>query len=428
MSKVKLALLGLVVAVFALGVTACGGDDDGDGDGEAPGEASFELTIGDLVPLTGDLSQFGPPGEKAADLAVEEASSALEEAGSDVTVTVNHADTETVPQAAQSAASQLVSDGATCLAGAWASANTIPVGRSVAARSQIPLISPASTSPEITELPDDGYVFRTAASDALQGFVLADAVEEAVGADALVSTAARNDAYGEGLINNFIAAWEEKGGEVTGPVLYDVEQASYNSEAGQIVEGNPDAYVIIDFEEPYNQVGAALARTGDFDPQNMFTADGLAFTELGETAVPPDSLDGASGTRPSTPQETEAATAFDELFSSAPGPGRQTFDAQNFDAVMLCILAAVAAGSNEGPAIQEQIQNVASAPGDQYDWTQLGDAITALQDGEDIDFEGVSGPLDLDDNGDPTVGFYETWTYQNGTLQVEETVEFEAEE
>jgi len=427
MNRFKVVLLTLAVAGLSFGIAACGGDDDDGDNGEAPGDASFELTIGDLVPLTGDLNQFGPPGEKAADLAVDEATAALEEAGADVTVSIEHADTQTQPQAAQSAANQLVSDGATCIAGAWASANTIPVGRSVAARSQVPLISPASTSPEITELPDDGFVFRTAASDALQGLLLADAVEEEFGADALISTAARNDAYGEGLINNFVTAWEEKGGEVTGPVLYDVDQASYNSEASQIVEGGPDGYVIIDFEEPYNQVGAALARTGDFEPENLFTADGLAFDEIPDS-IPAESLDGANGTRPATPADTEAATAFDDLFTQAPGPDRQTFDAQNFDAVTLCILAAVAAGSSDGPAIQEQIQNVASAPGDQYDWTQMADAITALQEGEDIDYEGVSGPLDLDDNGDPVAAFYETWGYQNGTLEVQETVEFEAEE
>ena len=54
MSKVKLALLTLAVAGLSLGFAACGGDDDGDG--EAPEDASFELQIGDLVPLTGDLS------------------------------------------------------------------------------------------------------------------------------------------------------------------------------------------------------------------------------------------------------------------------------------------------------------------------------------------------------------------------------------
>ena len=95
----------------------------------------------------------------------------------------------------------------------------------------------------------------------------------------------------------------------------------------------------------------------------------------------------------------------------------------------LCVLAAVAAGSNEGPDIAEQIQAVASAPGDQYDFTQMAEAIEALQAGEDIDFQGVSRPLDLDENGDPTVGTYEVWSYdEKGAFSVEEQVEQESEE
>lgn len=424
MRRLLSAFLALAVLGLSLGLAACGDDDSDGGDGGGDvSDATFDLTVGDLVPLTGDLSQFGPPGRKAADLAADELNTALKDAGADgISVSVEHADTQTQPQAAQSAARQLVSDGATCLAGAWASADTIPVIRSVASRQEVPLISPASTSPEITDLPDDGYGNRTAPSDALQGQVLADAVEEDLGSgDGTVSLAARNDAYGEGIINQFQTSWEEKGGSVTGPVLYDPEQGSYNSEASQIVEGNPDAFVIIDFEEPYNAVGAALARTGDFDPTKMWTADGLALEEIPKS-IPSDALDGASGTRPSTPEDSEAASAFDTLYSDAPGPGRETFDAQNFDAVMLCALAAVAAGSSEGSDIVSQVAEVSGPPGDKYDYTQLSDAISALQSGEDIDFDGVSGPIDLDENGDPTVANYEVWSYEDGKLEVQSSV------
>lgn len=422
------ALLALGVLGLTFGLAACGDDDDGGG-GDVS-DASFDLQIGALVPLTGDLAQFGPPGEKAAELGAEEAQKALDDAGADIKVSLESSDTQTQPQAAQSAAEQLISGGASCLVGPWASSETVPVGRSVAARQQVPLISPSSTSPEITELPDDGYVFRTAPSDALQGLVLADAVEEDLGsADGTVALAARNDPYGEGIVTEFAAAWEEKGGTVTGPVLYDLELSSYNSEADEIVADNPDRYVIIDFEEPYNAVGAALARTGDFDAANLWTADGLAFEDGIPESIPTESLASAQGTRPSTPEDTETAKAFDDLYKSAGGEkARGTFDSQNFDAVTLCALAAVAAGSSEGSDIAEQIPEVAGPPGDQYDYTQMADAIQALRDGEDIDFQGVSGPLDLDENGDPTIGFYEVYSYDaDGGFKVEEFVEQEAE-
>lgn len=420
--RTLLATAGAITAL-SLGVAACGDDNDNGGDGGGS-TLSGELTLGALIPQTGDLSIFAPAGEKAANLAAEVASNALSDAGSDATVTLNVGDTETKPQPAQQAANQLISDGASCLAGAWGSAQTIPVGQSVAASQQIPLISPASTSPEITDLPDDGFVFRTAPSDALQGQVLSDAVGEAFGTDATISVAARNDAYGEGIANQFAEAFETSGGTVNGPVLYDVEAATYDSEASEITSGNPDGYVIIDFEDPYGKVGAALVRTGDFDATKMFTADGLAFDKIPNT-IPGDALDGASGTRPATPEGTDTAQAFEQLYadSNLKPKARNTFDAQNFDAVSLCVLAAVAAGSTDGADIQAQVQDVASAPGDQYDYTQMSDAITALQNGDDIDFQGVSGSLDLDDNGDPTVATYEVWKYDNGSLAVEQQVE-----
>jgi ABC-type branched-subunit amino acid transport system substrate-binding protein len=437
MRRLRLLSTALAVGALSLGVAACGDDEDDGGSsgggGEDVSDASFDLNVGVLVPQTGDLSAFGPAGEKAANIAVEQTAAALEEAGADgITIEASVEDSQTEPAAAQSAATKLISGGSSCLIGPWSSGETVPVGRSVAARETTPLISPSATSPEITELPDDGYVFRTAPSDALQGQVIAEAMEAEFGTDAVVSVAARNDAYGEGIATEFTAAWEAAGGSVTdgSPVLYDVELSSYNSEAESIVADSPDAYVIIDFEEPYNEIGAALARTGDFDASTMFTADGLAFEDGIPDSIAPDSLYSANGTRPATP-ESDISTEFDSLFSDAEPADvkRNSFDSQNFDAVTLCALAAVAAGSNEGPAIAEQIQAVASAPGDKYDFTTMADAITALQAGEDIDFEGVSGNLDLDDNGDPTVGTYDIYAYDDkGAFSVEDQVQKESGE
>ena len=147
-------------------------------------------------------------------------------------------------------------------------------------------------------------------------------------------------------------------------MLYDPEASSYDSEAAEIVKGNPDGYVIIDFEDPYGKVGAALVRTGDFDATKMCTADGLAFDKIPDT-IPSDALDGASGTRPATPEDTDARQRSTKLFadSSLSPKERNTFDAQNFDAVSLCVLAAVAAGSSDGADIQAQIQERRQRPG-----------------------------------------------------------------
>jgi len=409
---------------LALGVAACGGEEGGGGGGGAQGggqprNVQFDMTIGDLVPLSGDLSVFGPPGQAAADLAVQQINQAAREAGVQTNVTVEHADTETQAQAAVQAARQLISGGASCLAGAWASDSTLPVAKSVAIRQRTPLISPASTSAQITTLEDNGLVWRTAPSDFLQGEALADTVEQELGGtNFTISLAARNDAYGQGLVQAFGRAWQQKGGQVTGPVLYDPEQPNYNSEAQEIVSGNPDAYVIIDFPETYARMGAALARTGNFDASKMFTADGLAAEQIPEE-VPKQSLAGTRGTRPGTPEEGQVVQQFNQAFQRT-GEDRGTFDAQNFDAVMLCYLAAVAAGRADGQAISENLRAVSSPPGTQYNFTQLPQAIRALAAGEDIDFQGVTGPIDFDENGDPTTATYEVYRYgeDDGRLEV----------
>jgi len=399
------------------GGDAGGGGGGGGGGDEAanPATARFDLTVGDLLPLTGDLSPFGPPGRKAADLAVEQARDALQKARvNGVEVNVRHADTETTPQAAVSAARRLVAGDATCLAGAWAAADTIPTAQSVAAPQQTPLISPASTSAQITTLEDEGFVFRTAPSDNLQGETLADIVEQELGgANKTISVAGRNDAYGQGLANSFRRAWEAKGGRLSGgPVLYDPEQPSYKSEAERIVAGKPDGYVIVDFPDTYARMGAALERTGSFDAGKLFVTDGLAGEELPES-IPAEALDGARGTRPGTPEEGEVPRAFERLYSQSdlPPKGRQTFDAQNFDATMLCFLAAVAAGSKEGEAIQGRMRDVSAPPGRAVSFEDLGEAVKALREGQDIDYQGASGPIDLDGQGDPTAATYEVFEY-----------------
>jgi branched-chain amino acid transport system substrate-binding protein len=404
--------------VLILGVAACGDDDDSDGGGG--GEAQLDLVIGDSIPLTGDLAPFGPPGQKAADLAVAQINDAIGQAGVDHTVEIVHEDNETNEQAAVQAARKLVdSDGATCIAGAWASSDTEPTAQSVTIPEGILQISPSSTSAELTDIDDNGLLNRTPPADNLQGPVLADYVASELGGaeGKTVNIGARNDTYGEGLAGAFRTAWEELGGAIGDEVLYDPEQPSYNSEAQQIVEGNPDGYVLIDFPETFVKVGPALQRTGSWDPAKSFITDGLASSEL--VAENAELMEGIRGTSPGTPEKGASSEAFDQLFTTSEPKdvGRQTFDAQNFDAVVLCYLAAVAAGSTDGQEMADSLIDITAPGGDKYTWEQLPEAIEALQNGDDIDYVGASGEIDLDENGDPTSGVYDTYRITNGEIE-----------
>jgi len=416
--RLLIAAAGLVLV---LGLAACGGDDDDDGGG---GEAQLDLVIGDSLPLTGDLSDFGPPGQKASDLAVSEINKAIQQAGVEHTVKVVHEDNETSPQAAVQAARKLVdSDGASCITGAWASSDTIPTAQSVSIPDGVLQISPASTSDEITALDDDGLVNRTSPPDSFQGPTLANTMDAALGGanGKTVNIGARNDSYGTGLAGTFGDAWKELGGSVGQEVIYDPEQPSYDSEAGQITSGNPDAIVIIDFPETFVKVGPALQRTGNWDPSKGWFTDGLASGDVPDS-VDAQVIDGMRGTAPGSPDKGEASTAFDDLYTSSDprDVDRQTFDTQNFDATILCYLAAVAAGSTDGKDMADQIVDVSAPPGAPYTWEQLPEAIKALQNGDDIDYQGASGQIDLDDAGDATAGVYDIYTFKGATLTLDE--------
>jgi branched-chain amino acid transport system substrate-binding protein len=406
---------------LVLGLAACGGGDD---NGGAGGTGKIDLTIGDSIPLTGDLADFGPPGQKASDLAVSVINQANQQAGVDNTVKVVHEDNETSPQAAVQAARKLVdSDNASCITGAWASSDTIPTAQSVSIPDGVLQISPASTSDEITSLDDDGLLNRTAPPDSFQGPTLANTMADAMGGaqGKTVNIGARNDSYGTGLAGTFGDAWKELGGTVGQQVIYDPEQPSYDSEAAQITSGNPDAIVIIDFPETFAKVGPALQRTGNWDPSKGWFTDGLASGDVPES-VDAQVIDGMRGTAPGSPDKGEASTAFDDLYTSSDPKDvdRQTFDTQNFDATILCYLAAVAAGSTDGKDMADKLVDVSAPPGTPYTWEQLPEAIKALQNGDDIDYQGASGAIDMDAAGDATAGVYDIFTFKGATLTLDE--------
>jgi branched-chain amino acid transport system substrate-binding protein len=414
-------LLVVSVAGVSLVLASCGGGGGG--------EESFDLTIGDSVPLSGGLADFGPPGQKAADVANDVINDAIDEAGVDQTVTVVHEDNcggDDQQCAVQAARKMVQSDDASCIAGAWASADTIPTAESVAVPEQVLLISPASTSDEITGLDDDGLVNRTAPPDSFQGPTLSKyLVEKALkGAKGkTINVGARNDAYGTGLADTFSEAWEAAGGKIGERVDYDIKLPNYDTEAEQLVSGNPDGLVIVDFPETYNKVGPALVRAG-FDPGKTFVTDGLISSDLAGSAGE-DAVNGLRGTAPGVPDGDPSEEAFDKLYTAAAPKNvdRQTFDAQNFDAVVLCYLAAVAAGSTDGADMAAEVQDVSAPGGTKYTFEQLPEAIDALQNGDDIDYQGASGPIDMNDSGDATAGVYDLYEFKGGVPEPVDEIE-----
>jgi ABC-type branched-subunit amino acid transport system substrate-binding protein len=396
------------LAVAALVAAGCGDD------GEGGGSSGFDLRLGVVIPLTGDLSAYGPPHSKSVDLAIGQVEAALKEEGVDnVKIEKDVADDQNTQEGAVQAARKAVQGDAGCVLGALASASTIAIANGATVPGRVPQISPASSTPELTNLEDDGYVFRVQPSDALQAPVLAQVMKEKLGPDATVSLAGRNDAAGTGILKEVKAALDREGVKNQGPVLYDPTASSYNSEAAEITKGDPDGYFVMDYPNTFTKVGPALLRTGKFTGKQLFVAG--AWPPEAPEDIPAEALEGTTATQPSPQEGNEAGRAFDELYESSKGTkARVTNEPQMFDAAMICMLAAIAADSGEGRDIVEHIQQVSSPGGNRYTFEQLPDAIRDLRDGKDIDYEGVSGTTNLDDNGDMVSGYYNVGEYVDG--------------
>jgi len=401
------------LAVLALVGTACNG-----GTTTPEQKVSFSIKIGALLPLTGFLTDFGPAMERAAELAVEYFEDAATAADQDITVELLIEDSQTDPTAGVEGANKLSADGVVAIVGGAASSVTIAVAESVTIPNQILQISPASTSGVITDLEDDGFVNRVPPSDEHQAPILAAAIVDAFGDDATINIGARDDAYGQYITEQVAIELGKLGAETSDPVLWNPEgRGTYNSEAGRIVAGNPDGWVLVDFPGTWKKVSAALVRTDAWDPARTFSADGLKTPNLPQDPPLGSSCEASEGMRGTAPGGTEF---FDQLWEDRVGDeiARGAFDAHTFDGVMLSLLSAVAAGEADGALMRDELQAVSGPGGTQYGIENLSEAITALVNGEDIDYEGAAGPINLDENGDPQSegAFYDLWEITDCTM------------
>ncbi|MGH3102518.1 MAG: ABC transporter substrate-binding protein [Gaiellaceae bacterium] len=433
-----LRLLALTLVLLAsIAAAGCGGDDEEEGaaGGETAADTdtgaaevpSFDLRIGAVLPLTGDLASFGPSQAEAARIAVARITETLAAKNlSEVSVElVGVEDDQGKSQAGVEAATKLVqTDDVDVLLGTMASSVTIPIAQSVGVPNEIVVISPTSTAPEITDLEDDGYVYRILSSDTLQGSALVDAVADAFGENATVNVGARNDAFGTALKQLFEQGWKERGGAVGASVTWNPEGATFDTEAQQLGGGSPDGWVIIDFPETFAKMGPALVRAGGWDPANTFMTEAMrnadALKEVGAKAT-----EGLRGTAP-TSEDAPARAAFDELFTAEAKKGTPLtgFEGASFDGVMLAFLAALTAGSSDPAQLKEELAAVSGPPGAKYTFEELDQAVQDVLDGKDVDYEGAWGPIDFDENGDPGSAIYEVWQFEGGEVATLETFTF----
>jgi ABC-type branched-subunit amino acid transport system substrate-binding protein len=368
-----------------------------------------------LFDYTGSLAEFGPNMETGAQLAVKQINAAGGVLGKPIELI--KADSGTNPQVATEAATRLINvEGVQAIVGSLSSGVTIAVAEGVAVPNEIVMISPASTSPAVSEVDDDDFLYRTVLSDAAQGLVLAQWAKEQ--GYKKVSTLYTNNAYGKGLSDQFVESFEAAGGEVPAAVSHEQEQTSYLSELQKATEGEPDALAALSYPVEGAIYIKEAIENGLID--TFLFCDGTKSADI-IAAVGAQALEGTTGTAPSTPEEANLTADFDAEYEAEYGEPVPAlpYVRESYDAVIAIALAAEAAKSTDPSKIRDQLRKVAGPPGEKVGASAAGvkQALEAIRAGTDIDFEGASNRQNWDAKGDVLTGAIEIFRIVGGEFE-----------
>jgi ABC-type branched-subunit amino acid transport system substrate-binding protein len=290
-----------------------------------------------------------------------------------------------------------------------------------AIKNHLLLISQAATSPAITGLVDDRYVWRVAPSDALQGRVAAQYAYDALGARR-IAIIHRDDAYGTGLRDAFAAAFTARGGAILTTAAYPVAatytSANFTEQVAQAygaAADRPDLVYLIAFRTDADFLTFALK---DGLPQDgwrpTFMSSEGSQSQVFIDNAEPSIAEGLYGAFPSLPTGRAELLKFEADFQARFGYGIQSYTPQAYDATMLAVLAMQAAGSGDPSAMRLQLQGVSSAGAGklQVGPGQIQSGLEALAAGLGVNYEGASGPIEFDAQGDPGAATYVVYRVQ----------------
>lgn len=425
-------------AALMLSITACGSvpqttsqaPDAGASPNAATatgGSAEGQLKIGTLLPITGDLAQYGTTMQDSVNLLGETVNACGGVLGKPVQIISE--DDQTDPAAGAAGMTKLAEvdkvGGVVGAAGSAVSSAAVDI----AVRNQVVQISPSSTSPTFTDRAKkgefNGFWFRTAPPDTFQGDALAQLAQEQ-GAKRVAVLAINND-YGNGLIDSFIPAFKKLGGTITNessPTKYAPDATTFDSELRAAFNGNPDAIVLVAYPETGSIILKQAQEQGLLNGKTkILMSDGMKTDKLaelsGKTADGKFVVAGTLGTAPSAggPAIQQFSDLYQKKFNRTPN----VYDPNSWDAAAVIALAAEAAKATNGAAIKDQIRQVTSGDGEKV--TDVCQGLALLREGKKINYEGASGTIDFNAEGD-VVGSYDVWTIgDDGKLAVKSKIE-----
>jgi ABC-type branched-subunit amino acid transport system substrate-binding protein len=392
----------------------------------AANDVSLTLSYGVLAGLTGDPAPSGQGWNEGAKLGVDYIAQTLTKLNlpNIKVVLTDSQDSQGSPQAGVEAAQKLVQiDHVNVIIGDFYSSVTSAAATSVAIPNKV-LMFTGGTSPALSKLNTGPvpFLWQPVAADDVQGRVLARIIADAVGKTAKINVAARNDAYGTNLSAVFKDAWTAAGGTIPKFVVYNPQQPTLDTEAQDIVQGEPDGWLFIDFCPSFAKLALPLTRTGKWDPAKSFGSDTLNDCKSrGSQSYP--------GMRATIANASSGSSypAYKALFekSAKQGTKFQAFTAEAFDSTFIAFLAALEAKSSDPTAIGQHVQSVTNDPGTNYSFEQLDEAIKAVLDGKKIHFNGATGPINFAATGRVSAAAYDIWQVAaDGSAAVVKTIPF----
>lgn len=405
--------------------TTTAGDDTTDDTAPPPvgercgTEDTDGLKVGAVLPATGDLTVLGPPMYEAVNMAICDVNAAGGVNGAPVQLIEQ--DSGTNEDVANTAVDELIGDDVSAIIGAASSRITLAIIDKITGAG-IPECSPSNTGSALTEYPDDGFYFRTAPPDNLQGPTLADVVTEDGFAN--IGIIALNDEYGQGFVEFLVEQLENNGATIAANVPYDPAGTNFDADVQEVADAAPDAVVLIAFPDTGGQVLTSMIEQG-IGPSDVqiYVADGMATDDLYELvdAEDPAVTSGIRGTSPSA-APADGAAFFPDAFAEYAPDVDTIFSAHAYDCGIITALAAAQAGSNEPADIQA---NMASVTKDGTECESYSDCLALIEGGQEIDYNGASGALDFVEAGEPGAGTYDVFTFQDdGSFAVDAQVGF----
>jgi branched-chain amino acid transport system substrate-binding protein len=411
----------VVLATASLALTACGGssDDNGSADSSssaspsesssAPAKGDGTLTVGTLLPQTGDLAFLGPPEFAGVQTAIDDINAAGGVLGKDV-VQVKADSGDGTPDIAGAQTDKLLDGNADIVLGAASSSVSLSVIDKITGAGVVQF-SPANTSTILDDPKTDpkNLYFRTAPSDVLQGAVLSNTIIE--DGKNNVAILARQDSYGEALANQVEKGIKAGGGNVAIKKLYSADATNFTAEVNAVAAKKPDAIVLIAFNETTKIIPTMIAKGIGPQDQQVYFVDGN--TADYSKDFPKGTLKGVKASYPGA----ELTGDFKQrMLKTDPKLKDFTYGPEGFDATTLTALAAIEAKSDDPTTFAPDIIKVSK---DGTECSSFKECSDLLKKGEDIDYQGVSGPCDLGDTGSPTkatIGIFQydaSNTYKN---------------